>query len=441
MKKIRLISLMLTITVLTTLFISPDDTDALAQDEVIHGTPPPPDVFANVEHLLVTIARFKFSELESYWRHRERFNAIRELYVPIVAWNDPYLYEVRVSSIPSPPNPPSFITFISTGATGYLEWTMGSRTNEEPSSPVQTGAWYFVHPMFRWVQYGHTFSTTLSQHLEETRFYEFFTPVSVDIWEIRGNAMSVSVQGMEHIGVFDALGNRLIGYIITHEYGRIGLYMEVYTLFRLNNDGATDRIGYRWLIDEESRRYQFVLEPGVYTFLAEGIIGEQDLLIRHFSDHEVISETNYAATLAQQPGRQFILTVDGLAAEHNLRLAENMARLSLTLGSPVITDQNSGATLIMDAIPQLEDGRTLVPIRFIAEGLGADVLWDKETQTVTIKLDEQVISLTIGELGDGMDVPARLFDGRTMVPLRFVAERLGAIVTWDSVTESIEIIR
>ena len=464
-RKSRLL-IALTITILfviviTATFYAADDDD-VPDDGVRLGNPLiAPFIFNNIEDFLTAVGKAKFSE--SYYgcasTRVHGLRTFREFYVPYFIWYDFCLTEIQLHCLTTRP-PPRYLPRLTYHRGDDMIRFMWFRDGmpdgwEQPDHLIDPDLWgmswgsnldvFLENWRYLSVQHGYSFMVSIPSYFvkEEATDEEaiaFATAIPLNAWQLQGDTVSISVQGMEYINVFDAGGSRII--IGTERLRRFGsISVETFMLYRSNNDGTTDRIGYRVLVSPELRRYQFVLEPGVYTFLAEGIIGEQDLLIRHFADHEVISETNYAATLAQQPGSQFILTVDGLAAEHNLRLAEDMSRLSLTLGSPVITDQNSGATLIMDAIPQLEDGRTLVPIRFITEGLGADVLWDEETQTVTIKLDEHVISLTIGELGDGMDVPARLFDGRTMVPLRFVAERLGAIVTWDFATETIEIIR
>ncbi|MDY4975701.1 MAG: stalk domain-containing protein, partial [Clostridia bacterium] len=88
--------------------------------------------------------------------------------------------------------------------------------------------------------------------------------------------------------------------------------------------------------------------------------------------------------------------------------------------------------------PVVLNDRTLVPVRFIAESFGAQVSWEKETQTVGIAAAGKTISLQIGSQDmkvDGetvqLDVPAQTIEDRTMVPLRAIAEALGKIVFWD----------
>ena len=88
--------------------------------------------------------------------------------------------------------------------------------------------------------------------------------------------------------------------------------------------------------------------------------------------------------------------------------------------------------------PFIEDGRTLVPARAIAEMLGAIVEWDEENRQVSIEYGDIDILLAIDSniaVVNGMDVeldvPAMLIDGRTFVPLRFVAESLGVGVEFE----------
>ncbi|MTI84381.1 MAG: copper amine oxidase N-terminal domain-containing protein [Firmicutes bacterium] len=84
-----------------------------------------------------------------------------------------------------------------------------------------------------------------------------------------------------------------------------------------------------------------------------------------------------------------------------------------------------------------ENSRTMVPLRFAAEALGCDVEWLAESRTVEVKRDSTDISLVIGEKkaevnGEliALDTNAIIKGSRTMVPLRFISESLGAQVEW-----------
>ena len=117
---------------------------------------------------------------------------------------------------------------------------------------------------------------------------------------------------------------------------------------------------------------------------------------------------------------------------------------SLSRGAPVrisapeITVILDGRTLEFDVPPRLENGRTLVPIRAIFEELGASLYWNNTTQTLTAVRNDTVVSLTVGDASptvDGkvvaIDQPAINVDGRILVPLRFVAEAFNINVDWD----------
>lgn len=92
----------------------------------------------------------------------------------------------------------------------------------------------------------------------------------------------------------------------------------------------------------------------------------------------------------------------------------------------------------------LDDGYTFVPIRGVAEALGADVDWDNENYCAVINKDGSEIILPIGEdyaYVDGeeyyLESESRIINDRTMVPLRFIAEHLDCDVEWDGETRTV----
>ncbi len=106
-----------------------------------------------------------------------------------------------------------------------------------------------------------------------------------------------------------------------------------------------------------------------------------------------------------------------------------------------------GKTIKNDVTPKIVDGRTVLPIRVVAEALGADVDWDPETQKVTITKGDTVIELFIGKYfayvnGEvvELDVAPFIENSRTYLPVRFVSEYLGAMVNWDAATRTVTII-
>ncbi|WP_179295459.1 copper amine oxidase N-terminal domain-containing protein [Bacillus sp. FJAT-45350] len=85
------------------------------------------------------------------------------------------------------------------------------------------------------------------------------------------------------------------------------------------------------------------------------------------------------------------------------------------------------------------ENRTLVPLRSIFEELGANVHWDAATKKITATKGSTKVILTVNSRHTSVngkavviDVPAQVQKGRTLVPLRFVSEAMGASVDWDS---------
>ena len=126
--------------------------------------------------------------------------------------------------------------------------------------------------------------------------------------------------------------------------------------------------------------------------------------------------------------------------------------IQLTVGAATASLDDSPATL--EVAPYIREGRTLVPVRFIAEALGLQVGWDGATQTVTLagqiasadgsQLVPLTVLITVGQRTatvNGqprqLEVAAEITGGRTFLPLRFVAEAFGLQVDWDPATRGI----
>ena len=97
-----------------------------------------------------------------------------------------------------------------------------------------------------------------------------------------------------------------------------------------------------------------------------------------------------------------------------------------------------------DVPPMIENDRILVPLRAILEVLGASVDWDSNTQIISAHRGNMQISLKIGDAfmyknGEKivLDVPAKIVADRTLVPIRAISEGLGAQVEWDEAAESV----
>jgi peptidyl-prolyl cis-trans isomerase B (cyclophilin B) len=116
--------------------------------------------------------------------------------------------------------------------------------------------------------------------------------------------------------------------------------------------------------------------------------------------------------------------------------------LFLRNGEEIEIDPGQGTKPVLN-----EDGRTLIPIRAFIESIGGIVGWNPEKREILLSLNHKTISLLLdktdayvnGELFQ-MDTKPVIINNRTMVPLRFVSENLGFEVLWIPETRKIEII-
>ncbi|HEY5000360.1 MAG TPA: copper amine oxidase N-terminal domain-containing protein [Candidatus Cryosericum sp.] len=157
------------------------------------------------------------------------------------------------------------------------------------------------------------------------------------------------------------------------------------------------------------------------------------------------------------PGVNYATTVQGVTAGPVIPPAQTDPRLFqwlpsgqiaivlvLHVESPIMTV--NGERRSLDAAPIIVSGRTLVPLRAITEALGASLEWNAATSAVTLHWRGHAIVMVIGAstaLVDGtsmrLDMPPRLLNSRTMVPVRFVTENLGCSVTWDAQTRCVTV--
>ncbi|MFF2532175.1 stalk domain-containing protein [Brevibacillus sp. NPDC058079] len=112
----------------------------------------------------------------------------------------------------------------------------------------------------------------------------------------------------------------------------------------------------------------------------------------------------------------------------------------------IVNGSERGNLLVFESAPYIRGGSTLVPLRFVAEGLGLHVTYDNYSRSSTVNINGRNIKLTQGSktaLIDGvavtLPVAPEVNNGRMMVPLRFLSESFGANVGWDATTQKITI--
>lgn len=111
-------------------------------------------------------------------------------------------------------------------------------------------------------------------------------------------------------------------------------------------------------------------------------------------------------------------------------------------GAQAEIDKGRGTT------PIINNGRTLVPIRAIIEAFGGTVAWDDQTRTVTLAMKDDIIKLVIdnktarlNNRTSTLDVAPAIINGRTMLPIRYVAEGFNLGVAWENDTRRVFVVR
>jgi len=121
--------------------------------------------------------------------------------------------------------------------------------------------------------------------------------------------------------------------------------------------------------------------------------------------------------------------------------------IAMTIGSNILKVDD--VDIENDAAPQIKWGRTFFPVALIINALGGTTEWNAGARSVTTVLGRQTIAVTIGSryavvngkrvsIDSNPDlVPYVQAPGRTMLPIRFIAEQYGALVTWNSTLQRV----
>lgn len=186
-----------------------------------------------------------------------------------------------------------------------------------------------------------------------------------------------------------------------------------------------------------------------------------DSVIWKSGDIQTAEVVNYGQNIYKQPESKILSTDEFTLYENGIKTFYNGVLRSVGEdldGDTILNREEDGKRLIPINIPVYVDGkqvkfdrvtimendRTLVPMRQMFDALGAKVDWDNDTNTATAKFDDSTIDFTIGEttaiINENpayMDIPARLEENRTYIPLRFFAENFGYSVEWDDAIKTV----
>jgi hypothetical protein len=171
---------------------------------------------------------------------------------------------------------------------------------------------------------------------------------------------------------------------------------------------------------------------------------------------EIAPDGTFSITISLDEGINIIKVVASDTADNKVEKVLNVTYKKKIVITIVLQIGNydytiNGETRTLDSPPIIKNSRTLLPIRAIIESLGGTVGWDPNEKKVTVTLGSTTVELWISKNTakvNGVDtlidssnskVVPEIINGRTMLPLRFVAENLGCTVQWDGTTQTITI--
>ena len=255
--------------------------------------------------------------------------------------------------------------------------------------------------------------------------------------------MSYTLNGSFIIGEKYAVTINLDGMEISETHEITGTPLNI-TPIRVSSGGGGGSTGYTVSFDtnggcklasQRVKRNSVITEPTAPTkegFDFAGWYTDKELKTKYnFSAKVTKSMTIYAAwTEKDNSANQIILTI-----------GEKKALVF-------------GKTKINDVAPKMVNDRTMLPARFVAENLGADVSWNEDKElvaitgknlktgenvTILVNIDSDVAYVNGREVK--LDSPAFIENDRTYTPIRFISEELGASVEWFETGQKVVITR
>lgn len=131
----------------------------------------------------------------------------------------------------------------------------------------------------------------------------------------------------------------------------------------------------------------------------------------------------------------------------NLEGYKKLGKYYKKMGKQGINLFVNGEEVTPSVAPVVKEGSTLIPFRTIAEALEAEVVWNSKDKTITVTKDGTSIKLVLGSktawvngVKKQLDVSPEVVDGSTLIPTRFVSENIGADVKWESESQTVVVL-
>ncbi len=258
--------------------------------------------------------------------------------------------------------------------------------------------------------------------------------------------------------------------------------------FWIKTDARDEFVQYSTIAENRTSRFESeLIERGSWRYygenreicgvLTEGDGSEKKIVFESTASSDCVEAFGGKGYYLMRSGRNYWISGDGITRDEYLDLdgVLRMGNLYANSENFIITSQRgiyhigamaqfeaipkkrsilvklSGEYLSFETAPIIENGRTLAPMRFLFERMGAQVDWNDETKTAyvrygegfenTVEIPINSTAVKINDIEDELDVPARLVNGKTMLPLRFIAEKMGYTVNYITDTNTAEIIK
>lgn len=143
----------------------------------------------------------------------------------------------------------------------------------------------------------------------------------------------------------------------------------------------------------------------------------------------------YTDNSQSQPSNEIKVTLQNRSQNITIELQVNNPIMNVN-GQEFEIDPGRGTT------PLILNGRTVIPIRAFIEAMNGTVIWNQEEEKISITVEEKSIELwlnkkniVVNSEAKEMDIAPQVIQGRTMVPVRFIAENLGFHINWDAAAQ------
>ncbi|MCX6063033.1 MAG: stalk domain-containing protein [Caldiserica bacterium] len=197
-------------------------------------------------------------------------------------------------------------------------------------------------------------------------------------------------------------------------------------------------------------RYDIYRRQGASDLETAELVGEAVSSATQFVDRGPLERASYYYWVMCEDVMGNVSNPAGPVKAQPIIITDPITKVTLVFTIDKSTVVMNGVTVPMETAPVIENGRTILPVRYIATPLGAQVLWNAKEQKVTL-IGSKKVELWIGKPTARVDdtdvlidpanpkVAPRIVGGRTMLPLRFISETFGAEIVYDALLRTVTV--